>query len=174
MNHRPCCIHGIGQATSKAADVAQTFNGLDVGEKVPRTGSDQALECFSSRSCPSKRSGRTKGAKVVLSGRRQAFEQGWIGATYGALKVAPLPVKPPHLGCTLLGFATEDQDVAEKAEGLHKVDLIRHFTSTLRPKLLDQVTRHDLGDFLTAVCKVTLELDEDLPGIAHSKHDARS
>ena len=174
LHHGSSRIHRVGQAPTKSTGLAQPFNGFNMGEKVPWTRLDQTLQRFPSRSSSAQRCRRTQGAKVVLCSRRQALKQGWIGPSHGPFKGAPFAVQATNFCRTFLRFPTEDQHVTEQAERLDEVDLIGDLASALCPKLADQIAGHDLRDFLASIGKVALELDEDLPGIAHPKHDARS
>ena len=174
LHHGSCCIHRVGQTPTESTGLTQPFNGFNMGEKVPWARLDQTLERFPSRSGSAQRCRCTQGAKVVLCSRRQPLKQGRIGPSHGPLKGAPFTVQATDLGCAFLRFPTEKQHVTEQAERLDEVDLIGDLASALCPKLADQITGHDLRDFLTSIGKVALELDENLPGIAHSKHDARS
>ena len=174
LDHGSCRVHRIGQTPTKSTGLTQPFNGFNMGEKVPRARLDQTLERFPSRSCSAQRCRRTQGAKVVLCSRRQALKQGGVGPTHGPFKSAPFAVQATDLGCAFLRFPTEDQHVTEQAERLDEMDLIGDLTSALCPELADQITGHDLRDFLASIGKVALQLDENLPGIAHPKHDARS
>ena len=174
LHHGSSRIHRVSQTPTKSTGLTQPFNGFNMGEKVPWARLDQTLERFPSRSGSAQRCRCTQGAKVVLCSRRQPLKQGGIGPSHGPFKGAPFAVQATDFCRTILRFSTEDQHVTEQAERLDEVDLIGDLTSALGPKLADQITGHDLRDLLAPVGKVALELDENLPGIAHSKHDARS
>ena len=111
---------------------------------------------------------------MILRRGRQPLEQGRIGPTHGPFKGAPFAVQTSDFCRTFLRFPPENQHVTEQTERLDEVDLIGDLASALCPKLADQIAGHDLRDFFAPIGKIALELDENLPGIAHPKHDARS
>ena len=174
LHHGSSRVHCGDQTPSKSAGFTQPFNGFNMGKEMAGSRLGQVLQRLPSRPDSSKRCGRAQRPEMVLSGRCQSLEKGRIRPSNGPLKGTPLAVQAPDFGCTFLHFATENQHIAEQPERLDEVDLIGDFTSALCPKLPNQVSGHDLRDLLPPVSEITLELDEDLPSIAHPKHDARS
>ena len=174
LHHGSSHVHRGGQTPSKSAGFTQPFNGFNMSKEMTWSRLGQAFQRLPSRPGSAKRCGHAQRPEVVLSSRRQPLEKGRIGPSHGPLKGAPLAVQAPNFGSPFLRFATENQHVTEQPERLDEVNLIGDFASALRPKLTDQITGHDLRDLLPPVGEITLELDEDLPSIAHPKHDARS